>query len=403
MAWIDSLANPTTSETVELAAACGRVLTSEVTAQIDVPPFDRSAMDGYALRGAQTVGAGDYNPLSFRLLGESMPGHAFDGEVSDGTAVRIMTGAPMPAGADAVVPAEYARLQGDQVHIVTAVPPQKHVGFTGEDVKAGTRILPAGRQLRPQDVGLLASVGVSRVDVVRRPRIRIVVTGNELATPGTPRSADQIFESNSYVLRSLVNRDGGDAEPIAFAEDSRPVIRDRLAAPGADLVIVSGGSSVGAEDYAPTIVADEGELAIHGVAMRPASPTGMGRLGKTLVFLLPGNPVACLCAYDFFVGRAIRLLGGRSAEWPYVSRQAALDEKISSAVGRVDYCRVQFQGDRLQPLAISGASILSSTTRADGFVVIPAECEGYAPGTVVKVYLYTGNVQDSHTMGESLV
>jgi molybdopterin molybdotransferase len=151
---------------------------------------------------------------------------------------------------------------------------------------------------------------------------------------------------------------------------------------------VSGGSSVGSEDHAPTLVAQTGELAIHGVAMRPSSPAGIGRVGEALVFLLPGNPVSCLCAYDFFAGRAIRLCGGRPAEWPHRRRQGIVARKIVSAIGRVDYCRVRLTGEGVEPLALSGASILSSTTRADGFVIVPSESEGYGAGSEVTVYLY---------------
>jgi molybdopterin molybdotransferase len=156
----------------------------------------------------------------------------------------------------------------------------------------------------------------------------------------------------------------------------------------AEIVIVSGGSSVGAEDLAPSLVATHGELAVHGIAMRPSSPTGMGHIGSRLVFLLPGNPVSALCAYDFFAGRAIRVLGGRPAAWPYRSLRAPLTRKISSPVGRLDYARVRVEGGRVEPLAVTGASVLSSTTRADGFVLIPEDSEGYPAGAEVEVWLY---------------
>jgi molybdopterin molybdotransferase len=154
------------------------------------------------------------------------------------------------------------------------------------------------------------------------------------------------------------------------------------------VVLVSGGSSVGQEDHAPTLLAKYGELAIHGIAMRPSSPTGMGRLGERLIFLLPGNPVSCLCAYDFFAGRAIRLLGGRAPDWPYRKSRLPLARKLVSQVGRVDYARVRIVENRVEPVAISGASILSSTTIAHGFVVVPTDSEGYAPGTEVEILLY---------------
>jgi molybdopterin molybdotransferase len=170
--------------------------------------------------------------------------------------------------------------------------------------------------------------------------------------------------------------------------DDPNTIREALLAPGADMILLSGGSSVGSEDYAPQLLAELGELAVHGVAMRPSSPAGIGRIGDTLVFLLPGNPVSCLCAYDFFAGRAIRLLGGRLPDWPHRTRRCAVARKIVSAIGRVDYCRVRLVDDRVEPIALSGASILSSTTRADGFVIVPAESEGYGPETEVTVFLY---------------
>ena len=156
----------------------------------------------------------------------------------------------------------------------------------------------------------------------------------------------------------------------------------------ADIVIVSGGSSVGIEDLAPMLVAQHGELAVHGIAMRPSSPTGLGRIGHRLVFLLPGNPVSSLCAYDFFAGRAIRALGGRSKEWPYRATHGILTRKISSPIGRLDYARVKIADGLVEPLAIAGASLLSSTTRADGFVIVGDDSEGFAAGAEVKVWLY---------------
>ena len=299
-----------------------------------------------------------------------------------------MTGAPLPADCDAVLPVEYARESEGQVEITTSVAPGKHVGRQGEDVSRGSALLSAGRRLRPQDVGLLASVDVPQVTVVRRPKVRIVVTGNELVTPGQSRSPYQIFESNSGMLLGLTARDAAETESLQRVADDPKAIRDALIEPGADVILVTGGSSVGKEDHAPSILADVGELALHGIAMRPSSPAGMGRINETLVFLLPGNPVSCLCAYDFFAGRAIRLLGGRGSNWPYEMKQAPLAQKIVSAIGRVDYCRVRIHENRVEPLAVSGASILSSTSRADGFVIVPAECEGYAPGTDVTVYFY---------------
>lgn len=388
LAWIDAEAQTLPAEMVPVDNCHGRVLVGDVRAGCDVPPFARAAMDGYALRGAETVSAGDYNPLPFRLVGEALPGRPFAGEVAAGEAIRIMTGAPLPAGADSVLPAEFAHESGLAVEARTAVSPGKNVGPRGEDVLADSVVARAGRRLRPQDVGLLASVGMAELAVVRKPRVRLIVTGNELVAPGSAKGNHQIVDSNSSLLCGLVARDGGLVESRQLIGDDRETIGGLLALPGADAILVSGGSSVGAEDHAPALVAELGELAFHGVAMRPSSPSGLGKIGPALVFLLPGNPVSCLCAYDFFAGRALRRLGGRNPDWPYVSRAMEVGRKIVSAVGRVDYTRVQIVAGKVEPLGSSGASILSSTTKADGFIIVPAELEGYPPGAAVTVYLY---------------
>jgi molybdopterin molybdotransferase len=395
LALIDERLQPLGAEAVSLHEAAGRVLAREVISTTAVPAFDRAAMDGYALRGKETFGADVYNPLEFQIVGEAFPGRAFAGRIEPGQAIRIMTGAPLPEGADAVLQAEAAEefKPADNVGPVVVrvsepVPPGRHVGRRGEDIEPGTPVLRAGRVLRPQDAGLLASLGATPVWVIRRPVAALIITGNELLPAGSQPQGYQIVDSNSVMLASLVRRDGGEPLPAALIADTREAVRSALLETAADVVLVSGGSSVGLEDHAPGVLADHGELCVHGVALRPASPTGMGFLGGKPVFLLPGNPVSCLCAYDLFAGPAIRKLGGRSMALPYRSVTLPLAHKIVSAVGRVDYLRVQIKDQQVEPLATSGASILSSTTRADGFVLVPRDSEGQAAGEEVKVYLY---------------
>jgi molybdopterin molybdotransferase len=391
---VRTLARPLDAEPVGLDQATGRVLTHDVVAPVPVPGFARAAMDGYALRGEETFGASDYNPLPFRLVGEAMPGRPYPGVVERGEAIRIMTGSPLPRGADAVVMAEYAREDegpaggGKEVAITEPVPPGRHVGQIGEDIEAGQALFQPGRVLRPQDIGVLASVGIATVSVIRRPVVRLVITGDELLPPGSTPSGARIVDSNSVMLEGLVRRDGGVPQRDAIVPDRREAVEAAILDERGDVVLVSGGTSVGSEDYAPLIVAEHGELLVHGVALRPASPTGLGRLGSRLVFLLPGNPVSCLSAYDFFAGPVVRLLGGRSADWPHRQVRAQLARKIASAVGRVDYVRVRLGPGGVEPLAISGASILSSTIRADGFVIVAKDSEGHAAGEDVLVYLY---------------
>ena len=385
--WIDSHATSLDEERVSLDHLAGRVLAADVVSDTDVPCFDRAMMDGYAVLAHNTLGASAYNRLRLKVVGEVLPGERFSGTVTTGTAVRIMTGAPLPEGADAVLPAEKVETESGDICALDEVSPGKHVGRRGEDVARSTIVLRKGRRLRPQDLGVLSSIGVAAAPVVRQPRVRIVVTGNELLPAGQKPTDIRIADANSPMLASLIRRDGAIPLNPGIVADDPTAILDALREP-ADIIIVSGGSSVGCEDYAPSLLARHGQLSIHGVAMRPSSPVGMGTLEDRLVFLLPGNPVSCLCGYDFFAGRAVRLLSGLSKHWPYRKTMARLSRKLVSMVGRVDYVRVVIRSSEVEPLAIGGASVLSSTTRADGFVVVPADSEGYPAQAEVCVWHY---------------
>jgi len=388
------------AEPVGVRECVGRVLAENLRSDADVPGFHRSAMDGYALRGEDTFGASEYDPLRFDLVGQSLPGRPLEGVVELGQAARIMTGAPVPKGADAVVMAEVCEESEGSVLVREAVAPRKNIGAPGEDIRAGSEVLRAGRRLRPQDAGLLSSIGTAQVPVVRRPRVQLVITGDELLPPGSRPEGPRIVDSNSVVLEALARRDGADLLPHAILPDRAEVIADLLATAQAEVLLVSGGSSVGQEDHAPRLVGELGELDFHGVSMRPSSPAGVGRLPavsgtrERFVFLLPGNPVSCLCAYEFFGGPALRRLGGRPAAWPHRRVRLPLARKITSAIGRTDYVRVAIENGRVVPLATSGASILSSTVRAAGAVIVPRGLEGMAEGGDVEVVLYDDEPYD---------
>ncbi|MDB5305804.1 MAG: moeA 2 [Gemmataceae bacterium] len=386
-------------EVVPLLDAAGRVLSAPVVAAAAVPGFVRAAMDGFAVRAADTVGADASHPVPLAVVGEALPARPFAGEVGPGQAVRIMTGAPVPTGADAVMMAEVAREEpGGRVLACEIVSPGRHVGRVGEDVPEGQTVLPAGRKLRPQDVGLIASVGVGTVSVVRRPRAAILVTGDELLLPGSLPEGYRIVDSNSPMLAALVGRDGGVCLPVRYLPDRYEAVRDAIREADAEVVLVSGGTSVGKEDHAPRAVAELGELAVHGIAMRPAGPLGVGFLGPAppgagpgfprVVLLLPGNPVSCLCAYDLFAGRVVRRVGGRSGDLPYRRVTLPLAAGVTSAVGRVDYLRVRVTTGTVEPTAVGGASILSTTVTADGFVLVGSDRGELAPGESVDVWLY---------------
>jgi molybdopterin molybdotransferase len=390
LSWLDAQLQPLASEEIPLREAAGRVLAATVVSDIDVPGFDRATMDGYALVADSTEGATAYNRVPLKTVGDAFPGSPFPRTIAPGEAVRIMTGAPIPAGSDAVLPAESVEADDDrpgQVFAIATVSPGKNIGHRGEDIERGTMLLNVGRILRPQDIGVMSSIGLSGVTVVKRPRVRLVITGNELLPSGSRPFGFHITDANGPMLVALAERDGAAADFPGLVRDDPDAILAGLQAE-TDVVIVSGGSSVGIEDLAPALVAAHGELAVHGVAMRPSSPTGMGRLGQRIVFLLPGNPVSALCAYDFFAGRAIRALGGRPKAWPYRAVRGTLTRKISSPIGRLDYARVRVSDGRVEPISVSGASLLSSTTRADGFVIVDQDSEGFGAGADVDVWLY---------------
>ena len=394
-------------ETVPLAKAAGRVLTEAVVSQVAVPRFARAAMDGYAVRGEDTFGADPTNPLTFRVVGRSRPGVAAEVVVGSGEAVAIATGAPLPPGADAVVPVEATRLRVHDhdhapstaslpsaellVEVVEPTPPGRHVGRIGEDVAPGEMILEPGRWLRPQDLGVLSALGWREVLVRRRPRVTILATGPEILPVGSAPSDVRIPDMNSPMLAALVERDGGHAEIQGPLADDRHVLAEALAraANRSEFVIVSGGSSTGPEDHLPSLVAELGSLPFHGLALRPAGPTGLGTIGSTPILLAPGNPVSCLCAYDLLGSRVVRRLAGWRQAWAYRATRRPLTRNLVSVLGRLDYARVRFDArGGVEPLAISGASILSSTVRADGFTLIAPHSEGAAEGTVVTVWRY---------------
>ncbi|MCE9568330.1 MAG: molybdopterin molybdotransferase MoeA [Planctomycetes bacterium] len=373
---------PLPSEDSQFPQLADRVLAAAVASPVDVPAFARSAMDGYAVRAKDTDNA------TLAVVGEAMPARPFAGVVAPGQAVRITTGAPIPDGADAVLMAELAQLDADgRVQAREVVPTGKNIIRVGEDVAIGSVVLPVGRRLRPQDIGLLASIGVNAVRVHRKPRVAILVTGNELLPPGSLPEGFRIVDSNSPMLEALVARDGGECLPVRYLPDDYSATRDAIRDTVADVILVSGGTSVGTEDFAPKAVAELGELKFHGVALRPAGPMGVGFLPGT-VLLLPGNPLACLCAYDLFAGRIVRRLGGRSWDLPYRRMTLPLASKLASMVGRMDYVRVKIEAGQALPQAQRGASNLSSAVTADGFVLVPAERDELPAGEMVDVWLY---------------
>lgn len=389
---------PLPAETIPLVEACGRVLAEPIRSPIDVPPFAKSAVDGYACRAEDTFGAGPFDPLELRVAFEVMPGELPPRPIAKGEAARIMTGAPVPEGTDCVVMVEHAEEKDGSIRVVQALPPGKNVAPRGEDVTRDEVVAPAGRALRAEDLGVLASIRTKTVRVHRRPSVLIFSSGDELVDPlsDEPQRPGTIFDANGYVLEAQARHEGVLVRRGGILKDDRETIRAALAprsafAGDADVTITSGAASVGKEDWMPSLVRELGELWVHGVSIRPAHPIGFGRIGERLHFLVPGNPVAAWIGFRYFVRPTLRMLSGFAPDEafkPERTRRAVLARKIQSVAGRVDYARVRFTKDGLvEPLRTGGAGILTSVTKADGVVTVAKELEGLEEGTEVEVDL----------------
>ncbi|HBH02330.1 MAG TPA: molybdopterin molybdenumtransferase MoeA [Candidatus Rokubacteria bacterium] len=382
-----SRVEPLGAERVELLAALGRVLAEPIVARRAVPPWPASSMDGYALRAADTRDGGVDLAVVGRVAAGSLPRRA----LGRGEAMRIFTGAPLPEGADAVVPQEDVAAEGDRVRVAARVARGACVRPAGEDVRAGDLVLEPGHALGPAEVGLLATLGHARVAVGRRPRVAILSTGNELADLGTEPGPGQIANTNTYSLLAQVREAGGEALNLGVAPDRLEAIEARVrAGMAADVLVSSAGVSVGELDLVREALARAGaELHLWQVAMRPGKPITFGSLGGRPVFGLPGNPVSAMVTFELFVRPALRkLAGARALERPRVRARALAP--IANPGARRGYLRVTLHreagglGARLT--GDQGSAILRSMVAADGLAVVPGDTR-VAAGEELEVIL----------------
>ena len=377
---------PLAPELVPLTRARGRVLADDFAAPFDVPPADNSAVDGYAVGGAD-IPAHDTRELS--VIADLAAGSVFDGKLATGQALRIMTGAPMPAGADTVYPQEVVQRDGDRVRI-GPIERGANVRRAGEDVTFGKTVIEGGSVLRPQEIGLLASLGAWQVSVRRRPRVALMSTGDEVAEPGTPRRAGQIYDANRFTLCGAIEQCGGDVSDLGIVPDVRETLRTSLedAAHAADVVITSGGVSVGDYDLVKDVLQELGAIDFWQVAMQPGRPFAVGRIGGALFFGLPGNPVASLLSFMLFVRPALYKLAGRRRRFPATWQARAL-EPMRKKPGRTEYKRgiLTFRdGDwEVCTTGPQGSGILFSMVAGNCFVVLDEERGDVAAGERVTV------------------
>ncbi len=361
-------------EEVPLAAALGRVLAEDAVAGEPLPPFANSAMDGYAVRSEDTTGAASGNPVRLRLAGEVPAGRLYEGRVEAGEAVRILTGAPLPDGADAVIQQELTDVLDGWVALEQPVPSGTNVRDAGSDVRPGALLAPAGAELGPAEIALLAALGVHPVRVRRRPDVAILSTGDELAPLGETPGPGQIHESNSSYLIAAVLRAGGQPRPLGIAHDREEELRAKLEqARGADLILSSGGVSVGDYDLVKQILAEQGNIEFWRVRMRPGKPLAFGRLGETPLLGLPGNPVSAAVTFELFGRPAIRrMLGARQVERPLV--EVVLAGEDIARGDRRHYVRARLASENgvltAYPTGAQGSHIISSLQGATAYLVI---------------------------------
>jgi molybdopterin molybdotransferase len=373
-------------ELVPVTRALGRVLAEDFQAPIDVPPADNSAVDGYAVGSADVPPSGT---RELRVVADLAAGSVFAEALVAGEAVRIMTGAPMPAGADTVYPQEIVERSGERVRI-GPLAKGANVRMRGEDVEAGAIVVEAGTVLRPQEIGLVTSLGAWQLMVRRKPRVALMSTGDEVAEPGTPRRPGQIYDANRFTLRGSIEQCGGEVVDLGIVPDERDTLRVRLreAADGADIVITSGGVSVGVYDLVKEVLEEVGAIDFWQVAMQPGRPLAVGSIGAAAFFGLPGNPVASLLSFMLFVRPVIYKLAGRRTLYPETWQARAL-EPMPKKVGRTEYKRgiLRFANGawEVRTTGPQGSGILSSMVAGNCLIVLDEERRDVAPGELVTV------------------
>lgn len=376
------------TEIVSVWCALNRVLAEDIIAEEDLPRFDRSAVDGYAVRAEDTFGASQFKPRTLKLTNAS--------ELESGEAKQVWTGNPLPKGSDAVLMLENVKPIGDsQIEVWTAVTPGENVSKRGEDIAKGEVAVKAGTRLKPHHLALISALGKSEVKVFEKPKVAILATGNELVEVGEKPREDQIYETNRVLLASLCHELGAQPIDLGIAKDNVEEISEKLkhGLEKADAVITTGGTSVGASDLVPTAINRLGEpgVLIHGVAMRPAMPTALAIVNDKPIIVLSGNPVAAFFGFEVFTRPLIlKMLGVENEPRPVVT--ARLTRRTSTALGRKTFVRVRvFQQNGeffAEPISARGSGIISTLTRANGYVIVPENREGLEEGETVQVHLF---------------
>jgi molybdopterin molybdotransferase len=377
------------TERVRLEDAAGRVLASAAAASNDVPPFDRAAMDGYAVRAEDTFGAGRYEPKVLRAVEKVYTGSVPSRRVGPGECIEIATGAPMPEGANAVVMVEETeRAAGsDEVRIFTPVYPAQHIGRRGADIRKDAQVLEAGDLLTPSRVGALAAIGLVDAHVYEKPRVAILSTGNEIVEPGRPLGPGQIYDINRFTLSAIISSHGGVPAVLPTAADTIDALSDAIDhARDSDLLVFSGGSSVGERDLILDVLMQRGEVLFHGVAVKPGKPTVFGRVDGKPVFGMPGYPTSCLSNSYMLLVPMLRRMARLPEHTPEI-RRVPLARRVVSTTGRHQFYTVKIVDGSAVP-AFKASGDITSMAHADGYIEIPAHVDIVETGELVDVKMF---------------
>lgn len=381
----------TEPETVDLLEAYHRVLADDIVSRFDSPPFDRSAMDGYAVRAEDTFGSSPGNPSTLRVTDSIGAGEVSGVDVGHGEAVRIATGAPIPAGADAVVMEEYTLQDGPDIRVLRPVAPSENVAPAGEDVRRGVTVLREGTLMRPQEIAMAASAGYSKVRVFRRPSVKVIVTGNELVDPSDDLEPGKIPNSNLYTLNALVESAGGSADPVHLPDDMDTVGEEiESSASEYDVIITTGGTAISRGDVVVDAVDGLGEVLFHGVALRPGKPVAFGMVSETPVFMLSGYPVAAMVQFDVFA--RYYLLRMQHLDYRHRAVKRRCRAKVASGPGRTDYLRAWADDEEVEPVQSRGSGIIRSIVGSNAYIVIDENLEGISAGEECEVLLFDSMV-----------
>ena len=382
-------------EKIALRAALNRILAEDIHSRINVPSGTNSAMDGYAVNSADIP---DQGVAGLNVLGTAWAGKPFAGKVSSGNCVRIMTGAIMPAGADTVIIQEDVQLTDSGINIDGSTRKGDNVRQAGEDIAVGDRVLTQGRRLNPADIGLIASLGIAEVCVVRRLRVAFFSTGDELRSIGETLNDGAIYDSNRYTLYGMLERMGADIIDMGVIKDDLDDLEEAfaVAAANADVLITSGGVSVGEADYIKQILAKLGAVDFWKVAIKPGRPLAFGHVGDAVFFGLPGNPVSVMVTFYEFVQPALRKMIGED-DAGILTLKARCDSRLKKRPGRVEYQRGILQRDEAGDLVVTktgaqGSGILRSMSQANCFIILPIASDGVEPGTHVDIQPFSGLV-----------